>query len=100
MTIFQSQVWGKLKQIPKGRVTTYAELAKALGSPRASRAVGNALNKNPDAPQVPCHRVVCSDGRLGGYAGGSVQKIALLQREGLIIKNNRIVDFQKILYKF
>ena len=97
-------------------MTTYAELAKALGSPRASRAVGNALNKNPHAftrtenggpartfrggPQLPCHRVVCSDGRLGGYAGGSNKKIALLQSESLIIKNNKIENFAEKLFKF
>ena len=64
---FNKKVWAALKLIPRGRVTTYKELAKYLGKPKAARAVGNACGANPDAPRVPCHRVVRSDGRLGGY---------------------------------
>ena len=64
---FNKKVWLALKLIPRGRVTTYKELAKYLGKPKAARSVGNACGKNPDAPRVPCHRVVRSDGRLGGY---------------------------------
>lgn len=63
---------------------TYAEVAQAIGKPRAARAVGNALNKNPFAPRVPCHRVIRSDGTLGGFASGTAAKRALLRREGVV----------------
>jgi O-6-methylguanine DNA methyltransferase len=75
-----------LKTIPAGRVATYADIAAAIGNPRAARAVGNVLNRNPNAPQVPCHRVVRGDGSIGGYAFGPNKKIALLQKEGVIHK--------------
>ncbi len=86
-TDFQMQVWEELLKIPKGQVVTYTELAKRIGKPKAVRAVANACGKNPDAPRVPCHRVVRSDGGLGGYsgAGGIEQKRALLQSEGVIV---------------
>ncbi len=64
------------------------------------RAVGNALNKNPFAPLVPCHRVVSSDGSLGGFAYGSKAKIVLLKKEGVAVKNNQIVDFEKKIWRF
>jgi len=67
---------------------------------RAYLAVGSALNKNPYAPQVPCHRVVNVDGSLGGFALGSRKKIALLRSEGINIKNNKIVDFEKVRILF
>lgn len=70
-------------QIPEGEVRTYQEIARMVGSPRAARAVGNACNQNPFAPDVPCHRVVASNGKLGGYALGLNKKIALLKKEGV-----------------
>ena len=94
---FNEKVWQKLKKIPKGKVATYGQIAKAVRSPKAFRVVGNACNKNPDAPKTPCHRVVSSDGLLGGYAHGSVRKIRLLEREGIKVKNNRIVNFREVL---
>ncbi len=87
-------------RIPRGRVSTYALLAKAIGHPGAARAVGNALNKNPHAPRVPCHRIVCSDGRLGGYASGAERKIELLRKEGVEVEDGRIVDFEELNFKF
>lgn len=100
-TDFQRQVWRLTAKIPAGRVTTYALLARALGRPRAARAVGNALHKNPDAPKVPCHRVVKSDGFVGGYAFGSSVKSRKLRREGLKIdRQNFIADFLDICYNF
>lgn len=78
---FDRRCYALLKQIPRGKVTTYKLLAEALGT-QAYRAVGNALSRNPDLVSVPCHRVVRSDGRVGGYAKGSDIKIALLQDEG------------------
>ena len=72
--------------IPRGEVRTYGWVARKIGLPRACRAVGNALAKNPFAPEVPCHRVLRSDGLLGGYSGGVKKKEHLLASEGVFIK--------------
>ncbi len=90
MSLFQEKVYRVVKRIPKGRVTTYRDVARAIGSPRTARAVGNALNKNPYAPMVPCHRVVRSDGSVGGFASGANKKEAMLRKEGVLIKNHKI----------
>ena len=88
---FNQRVWALTARIPRGRVTTYGELAKALGSPGASRAVGNALNRNPYAPEVPCHRVVGSSGDLTGFAGGLEKKRRMLEEEGVgLISESRV----------
>ena len=68
-TKFQIKVWKYLKTIPKGQIRTYLEVAKAINRPKAVRAVANAIGKNPYAPKIPCHRVIRSDGDLGGYSG-------------------------------
>ena len=86
---FNQKVWALTSRIPCGRVTTYGEIARALGSPHASRAVGNALNKNPYAPGVPCHRVVGSNGALTGFAGGLPKKRRMLGEEGVSFKGER-----------
>ena len=82
-TKFQIKVWNYLKKIPKGKVKTYKQVAKGIGMPKASRAVANACGKNPYAPKIPCHRVIRSDGGLGGYSGkgGIRQKLKLLRSE-------------------
>ena len=82
-TPFQIKVWKYLKTIPEGKVITYKQLAKAINMPKAARAVANACAKNPYAPKIPCHRVIRSDGGLGGYSGpgGIKQKIKLLRSE-------------------
>ena len=82
-TKFQLKVWNYLKKIPKGKVKTYLEVAKAIGKPKAFRAVANAVGKNPYPPKIPCHRVIRSDGSLGGYSGkGGIQQLLVsLQRE-------------------
>ena len=98
--IFKQRVWKALKRVPRGKVTTYALLARAVHVPRGARAVGHACNKNPFAPHVPCHRVVKSDGSLGGYATGLRRKRALLEKEGVHVKRNRIVDFEKKVFRF
>ncbi|MDO8260488.1 MAG: MGMT family protein, partial [Candidatus Magasanikbacteria bacterium] len=80
---FERSVLHELEKVPLGRVTTYQNLAKKVGKPKAARAVGNALNKNPWAPRVPCHRVVKSNGEIGGYAFGIEKKIGILKSEGV-----------------
>ena len=82
-TPFQIKVWKYLKSVPKGKVITYKQLAKAIKMPKAARAVANACAKNPYAPKIPCHRVIRSDGGLGGYSGigGIKKKLKLLRSE-------------------
>ena len=86
-TKFQLKVWKYLKSIPKGKVKTYKQVAIAIKRPKAARAVANACGKNPYAPIIPCHRVVRSDGSLGGYsgAGGIKTKKILLKKEGYLL---------------
>ena len=96
---FQEKVWELLKKIPKGKVTTYGLIAKKLGT-KAYRAVGHACHINPYFPTAACHRVVCSDGGIGGFASGSKSKIKLLEKEGIKIKNNKIENFENVLFKF
>jgi O-6-methylguanine DNA methyltransferase len=79
---FTQRVYKIVKNIPRGKTMTYKQVACLAGSPRAYRAVGNILNKNPDPKVIPCHRVIRSDGKLGGYQGGIKNKKALLKREG------------------
>ena len=87
-TEFQRKVWNYLRKIPKGKVKTYKDVAKAIGRPLAVRAVANAIGKNPCPPKIPCHRVIRSDGSLGGYSGkGGIQrKRHLLRSEKVFIK--------------
>jgi len=99
-SLFQERVWKLLSKIPKGRITTYGEIAKGLGKSGAARAVGNACNANPFAPKVPCHRVVAFDGKIGGYAHGTRKKIELLKKEGIRVKNGKIADFEQKLWRF
>lgn len=97
---FAEKVYTLCKRVPKGKVTTYKEIGKALGGKgQIYRAVGVALNKNPYALKVPCYRVVSSDGSIGGFAGGVRKKIVLLKKEGVFVKKNNIVNFEKKLYK-
>ena len=78
---FSEKVYNEVRKIPKGKVMTYKQVAKAAGRPNAARAVGNILNKNYDS-DIPCHRVVRSDGKLGGYNRGKDQKQEILKQEG------------------
>lgn len=88
---FQEKVYKVVKQIPREKVLTYKEVAVKLGNPGLARAVGNALNKNRN-PKVPCHRVIKSNGEIGGYRYGTNRKIYLLRKEGIIIKNGKIAS--------
>ena len=96
---FNERCYKLLSKIPKGRITTYKEIAKALDT-KAYRAVGKAMAKNPNVIDVPCHRVIKSDGSIGGYALGIDKKIRLLKKEGITIKKGRVVDYKKIIYSF
>jgi O-6-methylguanine DNA methyltransferase len=91
---FDGKVLALCRKIPRGRVTTYGEIARAMGKPGASRAVGQALKRNPRPVEVPCHRVVRSDGSPGGYGGsgkGNVEKkILLLRKEGITVEKGKI----------
>ena len=86
-TKFQIKVWKYLKTIKKGQVKTYLDVAIAINRPKAARAVANAVGKNPYAPKIPCHRVIRSDGSLGGYSGsgGIKTKRRLLKSEGIFL---------------
>ncbi len=84
-TKFQLKVWSYLKKIPHGSVKTYSQVANSIGKPLAVRAVANAIGKNPYPQKIPCHRVIRSDGSLGGYSGkgGIKTKKILLKKEGI-----------------
>jgi methylated-DNA-[protein]-cysteine S-methyltransferase len=86
-TAFQKKVWAELLKIPKGTTLTYKLLAKKIGKPKAVRAVANAVGANPLLIIIPCHRVVRSDGTIGGYSGkgGTKAKRILLEKEGVKI---------------
>jgi O-6-methylguanine DNA methyltransferase len=87
---FQEKVYKIVKNIPEGKIMTYKQVAKLAGKPKAYRVVGNVLNKNYDS-EIPCHRVVRSDGKIGGYNRGTKKKITLLKKEGVLIRGCSIV---------
>lgn len=90
--------YAALRTIPKGKLTTYKNLANHLGT-RGFRAVGQMLNRNPDAPVVPCHRVVKTDGDVGGYAFGRERKIEMLRDEGIEVDDcGRVVNLSNYLF--
>jgi len=94
------KIYKKLLEVPKGKITTYGELAKAVGLKNGQRAVGKIMNKNPYPVIIPCHRVVKSDGKIGGYAYGEEIKSDMLTREGIVIKNGKILDLKNKIYRF
>ena len=87
---FSQRVWALTARIPAGSVTTYGQIARALGRPHAARAVGQALHRNPYSPRVPCHRVVAADGALTGFAAGIAAKRRLLSREGVACRADKV----------
>jgi methylated-DNA-[protein]-cysteine S-methyltransferase len=104
MTSLQQKTYELLKTVPAGRVTTYKALATALDT-KSYRAIGQFMKNNPYAPTVPCHRVVASDGAIGGFKGKTSgkeieEKIALLTKEGITIRDNKIADFSTVLFVF
>mgnify|MGYP001590795620 CR=1 FL=1 len=103
---FNQKIYSLLKKVPKGKVTTYKALAEAVGT-KAYRAVGQAMRCNPYSPIVPCHRVVKSDGSIGGFSGSInssgrevKRKIRMLRKEGVEIRDNKVEDFDKVLFEF
>ncbi len=104
MPEFTDKVYNLLEQVPKGRVTTYKVLAEALGT-KAYQAVGNAMRRNPYAPKVPCHRVVKSNGNIGGFGGKTKgknikKKKRLLEKEGIKFTGNKVKNFKKLILVF
>ena len=98
MKKFYDECYTLLKKVPLGKVTTYKDIAHALNS-KAYRAVGTAMNKNPYAPKIPCHRVVNSNGKVGKFAHGTVEKIKMLRKEGIFVVDGKI-DLKKYGFKF
>ncbi len=100
VSAFAKKVYDATSMIPKGRVSTYGAIARAIERESASRAVGGILRRNPWQIRVPCHRVVRSDGSVGGYGGaeGGPRKIKLLAHEGVSVRDNRVQDFEKIFF--
>ncbi|KAE9374363.1 DNA binding methylated-DNA--cysteine S-methyltransferase [Stipitochalara longipes BDJ] len=103
VTEYQERVYALLCQIPKGRVSTYACLSKALSS--SPRAVGGALRRNPFAPEVPCHRIICADGSIGGFKGeaqdapsriNQKEKLRLLKSEGVLFENGFLLERDRL----
>lgn len=97
-TEFERAVLVATFKIPKGKVSTYKRIAETIGRPRAYRAVGNALHKNPLAPIVPCHRVVKSNGGFGGEKRGAESRKNLLEKEGVPIENDRVIMRKETLF--
>ena len=100
MKSFAEQCYHALRLVPLGSVTTYKDIAEYLGT-KAYRAVGSAMNKNPyPKDQVPCHRVVNSGGKLGGYAFGTEKKIAMLAAEGVAVRDGAVVNYKEIHFTY
>ena len=96
----EEKIYEKLLQVPSGYVTTYGELAKAINLKNGQRVVGQIMKKNPFPIIIPCHRVVKSDGTIGGYVYGIERKKNMLSKEGLRINDNKILDFKFYLFRF
>ena len=96
----EQKVYTKLLNVPKGQITTYGDLAKAVGLKNGQRMIGKIMNKNPYPVLIPCHRVVMSTGKIGGYAYGEDVKLKMLSDEGVKVINGKIESFNKKLFKF
>lgn len=99
MSDLKKNCYELLKKIPEGKVTTYKIIADKLGT-KAYRGIGQIIGANPNAPQVPCHRVVKANGEISGYAFGVDKKIALLKKEGVEVLDGKIQNFSGIIHKF
>ena len=94
------KIYKKLLEVPKGKITTYGELAKSVWLKNGQRSVGKIMNKNPYPVIIPCHRVVMSTGKIGGYAYGLDVKTKMLADEGIKIKNDKILELEDVMYRF
>jgi len=104
MKTFADKAYDLLRKVPEGRVTTYKEIAHALGT-KAYRGIGQVMKRNPYAPEVPWHRVVSSSGRIGGFEGQTSgisikRKIKMLKAEGIGINHGKVKNFEKVLFRF
>lgn len=100
MNDLEQRVYQKLLKVPKGKVTTYGELAKAVGLKNGQRVIGQIMNRNPYPVIIPCHRVVKSDGKVGGYYYGEKVKAKMLSNEGVFLKNGKIQNWEKTVFRF
>jgi methylated-DNA-[protein]-cysteine S-methyltransferase len=98
--MIEKKIYRKLLQVPSGKITTYKELARSVGLENGQRVIGQIMKKNPFPVIIPCHRVVKSNGEIGGYAYGISIKKSMLVKEGISIKNNKIKNFQKTFFRF
>lgn len=96
---FKEKVYSIIKKIPKGKVSSYKEVARALNT-KAYRAVGNALNKNEDTDKIPCFKIVKNDGNIGSFSKGVKEKIRRLKKENIEVEKGKIKNFKKILFRF
>jgi methylated-DNA-[protein]-cysteine S-methyltransferase len=94
------RVYKKLLRVPRGKVTTYGELARAVGLENGQRVIGQIMNRNPFPAIIPCHRVVKSDGKVGGYYYGYKVKTKMLSDEGITVKKGKIQDWEKSVFRF
>ena len=98
--MIEKKIYRKLLQVPSGKITTYKELARSVGLENGQRVIGQIMKKNPFPVIIPCHRVVKSNGEIGGFAVGISIKKCMLVKEGISIKNNKIKNFQKTFFRF
>lgn len=96
----EEKVYKKLLEVPTGKVTTYGELARAVGLRNGQRIIGRIMKTNPYPVIIPCHRVINSDGKIGGYAWGQEVKANMLSKEGVKIKNGKILKLEERIYRF
>ena len=96
----EERIYKKLLQVPYGKITTYGELSRSVGLKNGQRVVGQIMKKNPFPVIIPCHRVVKSNGDIGGYAFGINVKKTMLSKEGICIKNDKIENFENLFFKF
>ena len=94
------KIYKELLQVPPGKITTYGELSRATGFVNGQRVIGQIMKKNPFPVIIPCHRVVRSDGKIGGYAFGMDIKKSMLVKEGICIKKNKIENFENFFFRF
>ncbi|MEM4327054.1 MAG: MGMT family protein [Candidatus Diapherotrites archaeon] len=100
MKDFREKVFQIIIKIPKGKITTYQEIAKALGNKNLARAVGKVCGSNGKLIEIPCHRVIRSNGLLGGYKLGTNKKAELLRKEGFLVKQNKVLNYENNLVRF